>query len=703
MDPSHKISRVYGWSVFNLRRVAQEDDGVLWRMILRRWPDLLIICLLAVGSYWVGQTYFANVINRINNPLVFHQQQVNAAVISACGQGYQHCRNCPELEDFARLRVKTFSCAQLPAKPALYPPSVIQETCRNLFGLFAWAWRDGKMTWPALAPVFAGIFAVTQALIYLIFRLGMGRLLSLAGSAVFAVAHVTHLIYLRDYSKAPFILFVLFLCGVLLLKKINFRGKLVLGVLAGSALGYGYGFRTDVLICLPAFAAAVAFFTPEGVWRLWKQKLAVILVFLACFTAVGWPAISFYSHYSNLAHVTLLGLTERQTPALNVENPFYYWSVIHKDSYTSLQVATYAYLATGDQRPYPTHQYDLAYNAAGMKLLFDYLLHYPADALARAYAAILGIAKLPFLLLALFVVFSFCRIRYGLFFFLAVAFFIGYASIQFQERNFFHMEFAPLWLWGVALAQLAALGHHLFQKLWREKTSLAALGAAARQGFRTHYWKNALFVVLAVASVFVLLAGARWYQGWVLAGIYAQYEAPGNLIPVKYEKSDLPDGRLKLSPPPLDMFTRLAGNDELDHRVGYMALRFGPDPGLPATFDVRLDFGTSPDDYSEDLAVTAGPEHGVALFVPVYNRLVSRFPGEFRGVIFDRSLEPFFRGMSLVKDLHRTPPIRIVNLHQGWQNEDKFQTIKPRDGWTETWAMVCSAERRWEQLRRMGR
>src|SRR5205823_5410293 len=73
----------------------------------------------------------------------------------------------------------------------------------------ALVWRArGSMSWNALTPLFAAEYGLTLVAAYGIFRIGIGRVMSVVATLALLVSaiHLAFLPYLRDYSKAPFVL-----------------------------------------------------------------------------------------------------------------------------------------------------------------------------------------------------------------------------------------------------------------------------------------------------------------------------------------------------------------------------------------------------------------------------------------------------------------------------------------------------------------
>src|SRR5207248_8826077 len=86
-----------------------------------------------------------------------------------------------------------------------------QRLYRYLMSAVAVVWRVRGVSWSGLWPLFGVMFGCTIAAAFGLFRLGIGRPLSVMASLALVVSaiHLGRLPYLRDYAKAPFMLALL--------------------------------------------------------------------------------------------------------------------------------------------------------------------------------------------------------------------------------------------------------------------------------------------------------------------------------------------------------------------------------------------------------------------------------------------------------------------------------------------------------------
>ena len=121
-------------------------------------------------------------------------------------------------------------------------------------------WKITGVSWSRLAILHGILFGLVSALSYGLFRLGLTKLFSLLGSVpVFMSTSSLDLVpHLRDYAKGPFLLGVMLIMGVLVLQPMSGRRVVAFSGLAGAVVGFGLGFRTDLIIAVLPFMVVVA-------------------------------------------------------------------------------------------------------------------------------------------------------------------------------------------------------------------------------------------------------------------------------------------------------------------------------------------------------------------------------------------------------------------------------------------------------------
>ena len=476
--------------------------STLFRRSAPIWADVAIAGALFVGfSLWaVG--YWKSVTTH-GQPF-YYQLYFEPAVMVACGKGYVVARpQVPAMVDFLTQRVDAFSCAAIPANAPLGTEDMFQfGSWRYLMLTVAATWRVFGVAWSALGPLFGVLFGATIAASYAIFRLGMGPLLAVicATALRFALMLLKYLPVLRDFTKAPFILVLLFLLGLLVVSAPARRRVLAIAAAFGLAAGIGYGFRTDLIAYLPAFVVTVFAFLPGGTFRNLGLKAAATALATGLFILAAWPVISTLETARSGCgwHVILEGFARQFDEPLGITPAPYEVSREYLDEWVYTTVTSYA------ARVHPGVGHfgwcETPYSIATREYLTDVVKRFPADAIVRIYASILRVVELPFapavldnlgdhidwsaghgfgltLVLAAMLIVAAADLRLGLFLAFFLLFFGGMPALQFDHRHFFHLLFITWWAGGF-LVQWLVTGERTTRGLGRAALTLSAIAAA---------------------------------------------------------------------------------------------------------------------------------------------------------------------------------------------------------------------------------
>jgi predicted membrane protein len=114
-------------------------------------------------------------------------------------------------------------------------------------------WRLFGISHKSLEPLAIALLCWTALAAYGIMRLGMGKILSFLLALVFTFSPPVLLLLpsLRDFSKAPFLLSLIFALGYLVHYCRNSKGLLFWAIALGVLHGVAMGFRQDALIFTP--------------------------------------------------------------------------------------------------------------------------------------------------------------------------------------------------------------------------------------------------------------------------------------------------------------------------------------------------------------------------------------------------------------------------------------------------------------------
>ncbi|PYR20226.1 MAG: hypothetical protein DMF94_12670, partial [Acidobacteria bacterium] len=245
----------------------------------------------------------------------FYQTNFEPAVMMACGRGFVTASTATipsALLEFLRVSRNTFDCSLLPASlPRLPLTSPGNATWYYLYGTTAILWRLTGISWTALdilVSLSGGVFTV---LLYGLFRLvsSWGVAAAVALLLTISPANLTHLLSVRDYSKAPFVLAAILILAVLVLRPLRFAPTLALTGMYGAVVGLGYGFRSDLAVMVLFGALVVLLFLPGSLRVHAARNGLAAAILLAGFLALAWPVLIGLKWGGCQFHVVLLGLT----------------------------------------------------------------------------------------------------------------------------------------------------------------------------------------------------------------------------------------------------------------------------------------------------------------------------------------------------------------------------------------------------------
>lgn len=438
--------------------------------------NLAIVAILLVSSFIFGFAYLTSY-RAQGLKQYFYQSQFEQAVMLACGKGFSRFEpnERPEsLSNFLNQKNDRFSCLDIPPHPSLRYTSDA-NAWRWMLSSAALVWWIFDVSWSALDILVALLYSISICFIYGIFRLGMGNLLAIPATILLAISpfHLSELPYLRDYSKAPFMLGSIFILGLLVSRPLNNKFLFLCAVILGGLLGIGYGFRPDVIIAVPFVAATLLFLLPGHIKKL-GRNLLLLGVFSLTFLLLAFPILFAISerggcHY----HFALIGLSLSKTQWLQIIPSQLYDFVLGTDAMVRTYVESHGARNLAIPVGFCTKNYDLA----SKDLYFEIFKTFPADFVLRAYSSIRQVLEMPFnwavnpsvtptwyvpfgnlivsfqsffknasyVVVPVILFFLVKNLKIGIFVLLFVLLFCGYPAIQFDPRHFFHLEFVSWW------------------------------------------------------------------------------------------------------------------------------------------------------------------------------------------------------------------------------------------------------------------
>ena len=631
-------------------------------------------------------------------------RELGAAVAFACGYGYGDPGYAPSPAVAAFLEKKTdrLSCEQFPERTALAPPSFTQGLYRYMTLSVGLTWRLFGISWTKLALLFGLLHALSAAAAYGLFRLAAGRIPAAAGTLILTTSplQLKYLPQLREYAKAPFILTLLLVLGLLVTGSFSRRRLLALAIAYGGVLGVGFGFRNDLLVYTLPFAATVAMFLPVPVLSHLKLKLAALVLCAATFVTCAWPVLTAYRSGSNTGHVALLGLMTPFNAPLGVTASIYDWGAAYDDGFATKVIGSY-----GERVQHRAVVTPAAGGFAGLsreyeEAVVEYLLliarHWPADLLIRAYASVLRIVELPFQVrtyttaappaasggltgrlyalrdsvlsqlsglgapatAAAILAVASADFRVAAWLLASLLYFAGYPAVQFDPRHFFFLEVVP-WI-AVAVLAVAA---------WRAGVTARRIraGDARASDLRIPIRRAVLFGTATIVVLAGALVSLRAYQQRHVTALIEEYlEAPADRLML--ERTRVGNGRVLLRAADEDVTTRVGVAAEYlvvdivrpacDRLLAPVTFRYAPTSGftdLSQRLDVPLLDGEGP----------------FRIFVPVYSS-----PGApFTGLELSDGDCDCIAAVRRVRNLDRLPILLNLTLPPDWRQMKLYQTL----------------------------
>ena len=672
--------------------------------------DLTIVAVCLIAGALVGSTYYRQVHISGGKPW-FYQIDFGPAVMSTCGHGFvvPDADAIPPLARFLQQDVDGFACADLPEEPPLRQVTGAQPWLMwsHLLRAAALSWSITGISWSGLSPLAGTFFATTVALAFVLLRRVCRPVLALAG-AVFVLTSPLFLVELpqfRDFSKVPFMLALVLVMTHLLTPAVTTGRLLILSAVYGALLGFGIGFRNDLLITVPPFIGLLLLARSPSPRQRWRRSAIALLVAAVTFLLLAIPVLRVYANGggASMSHAALLGMMSPIDPAVGMTNGgLYEVGYGLEDSYAAAIVSGYASRSAGRLVPIEGHSRE--YDAAATGYFLTVARGMPADVLARAYASIdrvvglpssvvetqapphvespllrrfyslrsrlalaLSSLWLPVLGMALLFV-SLKDLRLALVLALLVIYFTAYPSIQFNARHVMQLSLIPI------AAALYAL-EWAISRQWGGSLRNAAIVAVT-------------VLVLMIAP----LAIARWYQQVHVTELLRAYvSAPSELV--ELSERALPDGRVAL-----DLGSAAGGAAVQPHGSSVVTDFLIVELGSPAcdaaavTLTLRYDTSHAFADFTHQQVVSLPASAlPVRVLIAAYSYVLP--PSELSGAV---SYRP--RGFELpsaqrkcvsrvtrLRDPARFPVLLNASLPSYWERLPLYQTLPRWETRAPTW------------------
>ena len=570
----------------------------------------------------------------------------------------------PQWQAFVQRRVNSLDCdafRELPRVDAGHTWDLQRYLHATLSELF---WLNGPHR-----SVFVGfltfMFGLTVLACYGLFRLAVSPLIASLATLpmIFSDLHLRSAIHPSEYAKAPFILGSLFFLGLIVRRDLGLRGLISVSVAAGLTVGLGIGFKPDVLVCLPLAVVVIAAFAPPSSGP--RRRVLAIVTFLLAVSLSGWPMLKrhFFGEWGSLLPVQVLGGMDRNFGDYYARPSLYDYGLRFDDSHVTFLINSYNQRVHGSQAVVQFYSKEM--QRAATLLLIDLDRLFPSDLLLRTWAGIVNVLKLSRFgvpaALAVVPVLFITNVRLGS----CVAFLllsaVGYVSLVFQPRHFFHLEWVPWWFAAVVVQQ----GVMLFGVVSRKDDSRAPAHHRLYQWvmLRAHRILLLLVLVSALFCAFVLVRQHQQSRVAALVDVYGR--ATEERVATVATVGD--DGSARVSPSGLGSAPHPTPLVE-DYLVLEVECRTTEDADIVGVYEQP----TSPRERMTVPCSTASRHW--KLFWPVY-----QYPPSSRFEWFEWSSDAPIRitGIHRVNDLSHVPVLLKLAVPDDVGSRRWYQTLRP--------------------------
>lgn len=421
----------------------------------------------------------------------------------------------PQWTAFVERKIEYFPCDAIAGMPLLQLGVIWQLQKYFHLALSTW-FRIIGPTINGFITFQSAMCALTSAVAYLIFRLGMGRIVALACAAAFVWSpyHLAIIGLPFEYAKAPWVLAVVLLCGLVVRRDVEGKSLGWVSLALGLVAGVGTGFKPDVIAVLPLALASTLIFVRRGPAGAPSRK-AMATLMVAVGVAIGGGEMlyrNFFSESGSLLPIQILGGQDRVTESLHASSPLYDYGLIWDDSHMTWLLNSYGHRVVGTTAISGFLSHEM--QDVATRLAEDLWMTFPGDLVLRVLAATMRVLQMSggggaVAALGLLLVFAW-NVRMGWFVAFATLYLCAYVSLIFQHRHFFHLEFISWWLMGF-IAQTVLVGAVALLVALKDG-GVASIMRDTAARFFSPVARAALCVALVAACGAAALAGARRYQ-----------------------------------------------------------------------------------------------------------------------------------------------------------------------------------------------
>ncbi len=672
----------------------------------KKYDIIILFSLLIVSSvvcinfmkYWGGTPDF-------------YQESFAPSVMFACGKGLNNVdiNSVPGLKDFLMLKTGLYSCDQIPNELSIVDMDKFQSASRYLLYAVASVWSFLEISWDSLLLLYTILFNITILSCYFIARAWMNKILSVLAALfiAFAPIHLTYLPHLRDYSKAPFILFSIALIAYLIKYPANRVRIYILSGIIGAVLGIGIGFRMDLLIFMPLMLFSILFMVKVTHQRIIITKLSSTLLLCLVFVLIAFPILSELSSGGNTFHVIILGFTSWFDPKLGViPSPLYNWGYLYNDGYIYSTLQSYSDRVFGNGHVgYASSEYE----EIGLHYFIEIAKNFPADMISRLVAAIIQVLQIPFangwnlpvqlsshllfkfsgiknpiafidsapIIIAVvsIILVSFSNIRYGIATIIFIVYLCGYPVLQFDPRHYFHLEIINVCFTGFIIQQTISILFKIKKNNPFEESRITILNIISNNKKIISHVLVLLGITITWIAIFY---GLRLYQANHVDQFINNY-SNARMTKLDMTTTRLPDGDVLFSSQEVGKPSGI-GHDQAMN-TDYIVLEFERDSNFnsrPFSVEMLYESDVSFNNYSRTITVDLRNSLSRRVYHPVYSSTWSKF----KGIVID---ERYWGNLKAVYKFNDIKPFKLLldlNLSDHWKSERKYQVIGTKKTYT---------------------
>jgi hypothetical protein len=485
--------------------------------MVKKFPHYVFDLVIAISVFFAGILYYGNFYVENEGTFSFYQKYFHSSVNIYCLKD-PHTRLYNALgtrERNERIDPATISCSELSKSPRLEKSyfNGWHDTHPIFSTLIGYNWRWGNFTWEALWPIVGSLASLTVLAFYVVLRcFGLSwyvAWLLFPATVPFAMLERSFL-FLRDFSKVPFILISFALLGILFKSGLTYGGRLALLAASTCVLAIGMGFRQDSLVLLPVIVAGAAFTSSldskQGSLRFAGDLAVIFFSFFVMGAVVDLLRTSQVAQLQGYPHFIVQGFADEFWKRAGAEIAGLSFLPLYSDS-----IAWAAVDANSAEKVQQFSDLDPKYTTSGLDLIFKYSSLSAADLVTRVFSGLSVVSHQYWVIptvgvwLAMFLMLvAVGKWRLGFFLMFTILNFAAAGSIQFSSRHILHLIMLDRVVLVIVLAALLGA-------VWQYLTS--GLDMKAGPALWTSASGAVLLVVIIVCAHFVQSASLSRVKG----------------------------------------------------------------------------------------------------------------------------------------------------------------------------------------------